>query len=964
MNSFSSTISSAPRSEPGLNPENLKQQALTLIQQYAGSSWTDHNTHDPGITILEVLSFVVTDLSYRLAFPLKDLLQPADSSEDLRYFWHQREVLPSAPTTLHDWQSLAVDLRGVKKAWLSDAPGQPSEFGVKNIELQTEFWWPIEQRRELAEAVRRRLVAKRSVGDDIEQIVFRPQRPIALQLSLVLKPGAVVEDVVISVLQRLADTISPAVEQASPESESTLGLSAEQIFDGPLLENGIILDKSSLSKQAPEKLYASDLIAEVLKEEQVQQLRSLRFAREPGATDDGAADPWSEVVGDCQTLALDLAGTLQRLEVDIGGHKLNLNEACRLSILQTLRERALTVQSEVASEHGDETTLSTAAETALQGRYRRLKRYRSLQKEFPQVYGLADVEIPKSETAQRRAQIRQLQGFLLLFDQVLTNQFQQLEQIRQLLSLPSETLMCEVFGPIQCTFELMFSSKTLSEFDLQCFWSAVRCLPQTHQSQPLSDIKAVEQLLGEYFDDYHGEPFAQLSERYFSREQLDRLSRSYQHLLARYHQGMFDTSILKYPDVLSHYLQALSEHHAAPEHLTQRQMLDNLVTLKQLADMADILANYPRFSRERAGAYNYLASRSYHGGQYQGPARSGLMKRLHYLLGMGEAGHRNLAVGNREGFHLLEAVILRHGMNTVGFPTTDFPIRDFSNGDFGENFESDFEGYTESDSEVLSIPDLIRNGIYFVLPAWPTRFANEEFKKLLSETIAAETPVHLQPVIICLDRRPMSIFDRVYNAWVNAMTQLPIQIVEQKSDGSEAITETTTDSGTGSTATSSTNTREHICRSQIDCLSNLLAHFCCHPGQIIDICLKRLGLQTIVQTILQWQNEQQLELSEAQLDELRAASNVVVIIELLHHWQQQDQIFEYTVYNLCLMHIDRLTKPFSIGQAQTLIGSSFSIGYRKIEQLQPVAPIIETHINPSARGQKPFVIAVSEPNLI
>ena len=28
--------------------------------------WTDHNTHDPGITVLEALCYVLTDLQYRV----------------------------------------------------------------------------------------------------------------------------------------------------------------------------------------------------------------------------------------------------------------------------------------------------------------------------------------------------------------------------------------------------------------------------------------------------------------------------------------------------------------------------------------------------------------------------------------------------------------------------------------------------------------------------------------------------------------------------------------------------------------------------------------------------------------------------------------------------------------------------------------------------------------------------------
>ena len=45
--------------------ETLRDLCIKHIQELAGKLWTDYNTHDPGITMLEVLSYVVTDLGFR-----------------------------------------------------------------------------------------------------------------------------------------------------------------------------------------------------------------------------------------------------------------------------------------------------------------------------------------------------------------------------------------------------------------------------------------------------------------------------------------------------------------------------------------------------------------------------------------------------------------------------------------------------------------------------------------------------------------------------------------------------------------------------------------------------------------------------------------------------------------------------------------------------------------------------------
>lgn len=43
----------------------LREKGISLIQKLSGSTWTDHNLHDPGITILEQICFAIADVSYQ-----------------------------------------------------------------------------------------------------------------------------------------------------------------------------------------------------------------------------------------------------------------------------------------------------------------------------------------------------------------------------------------------------------------------------------------------------------------------------------------------------------------------------------------------------------------------------------------------------------------------------------------------------------------------------------------------------------------------------------------------------------------------------------------------------------------------------------------------------------------------------------------------------------------------------------
>ncbi|MBN1480887.1 hypothetical protein EH223_00220 [candidate division KSB1 bacterium] len=98
----------------------LRQKGIEYITELGQAIWTDHNTHDPGITILELLCYALSDLGYRTAFPIKDILAEInnDEPEKLSSFFTARNILTCNPVTLNDFRRLLIDIPGVKNAWL------------------------------------------------------------------------------------------------------------------------------------------------------------------------------------------------------------------------------------------------------------------------------------------------------------------------------------------------------------------------------------------------------------------------------------------------------------------------------------------------------------------------------------------------------------------------------------------------------------------------------------------------------------------------------------------------------------------------------------------------------------------------------------------------------------------------------------------------------------------------------
>ena len=54
--------------------DGLRKEAIDATQQSSGKRWTDYNLHDPGVTILEQFSFVLTDIAYRTNIGIEELL--------------------------------------------------------------------------------------------------------------------------------------------------------------------------------------------------------------------------------------------------------------------------------------------------------------------------------------------------------------------------------------------------------------------------------------------------------------------------------------------------------------------------------------------------------------------------------------------------------------------------------------------------------------------------------------------------------------------------------------------------------------------------------------------------------------------------------------------------------------------------------------------------------------------------
>ena len=73
--------------------ETLRAEGLGHLQALSGHLWTDYNLHDPGVTLLELLCYAITDLDQRLSLEIADLVTENTATATTEHFFSPGSIL-------------------------------------------------------------------------------------------------------------------------------------------------------------------------------------------------------------------------------------------------------------------------------------------------------------------------------------------------------------------------------------------------------------------------------------------------------------------------------------------------------------------------------------------------------------------------------------------------------------------------------------------------------------------------------------------------------------------------------------------------------------------------------------------------------------------------------------------------------------------------------------------------------
>lgn len=546
----SQTISNAPLTEKGMDFQWLRDEGIKHLQRLSGAIWSDYNLHDPGVTILDQLCYALTDLSYRIDYDIDDLLTGKDGNT-FESLYSPAQILTTNPVTLLDIRKIIIDVPDVKNAWVELATEtdpvvyfnqtdkslrltNPDETNVV-LPIKGLYKVFIEKKNvggDVQPAVRKRLMACRNVGEDFAEITVLDSQMIYLNGSIEIGEVEDVNAFAADLFLRISRFISPVISFYTLDEMLQKGLQIDEIVDGPLLQHGFIDSDELLKYDRKTELHTSDIIRELMDVQGVSAVNNIELITS------ATSEKWRLILDAQKTPKLDVTKCLGLLKFVKNGLTITLDDERVTNLYETLLS-------------ADEQSVLDRSERDIvlpKGDYRNPGNYHSVQHHFPKAYGIGELGLPESASAEQQAKTRQLKAYLLFFDQLIANYHQQLEQVKELFSFQSQDAT-------------------------------------TYFNQSLTDIVPnVSGLLADNYEAWIEDDSSQLE-----TDQV-RKNKFLNHLLARFNESFTDYSLF-----LFDYSNKFSNKNMAPLEQSMR-------------DKMQFLRNYPAISSDRFKAVDYTES--------------------------------------------------------------------------------------------------------------------------------------------------------------------------------------------------------------------------------------------------------------------------------------------------------------------------------------------------------------------
>jgi hypothetical protein len=443
---------------------------------------------------------------------------------------------------------------------------KPSDKKIELADLQ-DFFTPkyvsqifyqyekkIEKIKSILLLVKKTLHESRNLCEDFLQIETVRDEEVAICCDIDVRPDTDMEAVQAEVFYLIENYLNPSINFYLLKELIAKGKPVDEIFQGPRLDHGFIDTAELEATQLRDVIHTSDIINLLMDIPGILAVRNFMLTK---YDENGNAVKGQVGLKWCMHI-----GSRHKPVLSINRSKIIFykNNFPFLATYAEIRDslKLMRASRERPKLKGQQDDLPIPL-----GTFQQLDEYWSIQNDLPQTYGVGQAGLPLTATPLRKAQAKQLKGYLLFYDQLLADFFSQLYNAKNLFGLDNlkQTYFSQYLETIPDILPVYTQNPPGNALLKDVFLNQDSTLASTNKAwKALVETEILYE---------------------------DRRNRFLDHLLARFAESFSDYVLMMF---------SINYKDRTAESISSEKLISNKI---------DFLKEYPVLSYERGTAFNY-----------------------------------------------------------------------------------------------------------------------------------------------------------------------------------------------------------------------------------------------------------------------------------------------------------------------------------------------------------------------
>ena len=769
-----------------LDDDDLKQEALDLIQKIGSNYWNDYNEHDPGITILEELCLSIMDADYKLSFPISDIVaqNPDEDNDETVQLYTADQLFNISPTTVDDYLKLILSINCIRNAYIHPIKGDNKVSGCYEVYLYIEDpYHNFYDVNAVINNVKKSLFTNRNLCEKFVKIEpfkivdIYITATILLEFLLNLQSDICVE-LYRNILIDIQVYFIPTVKYSSLNDVYEYGKTLDEIYDGPRLKCGFITDEE-LNKNRVKHCFDKNNVLNIISK--IKGIHSITNFNVYFSDTDQLADNHFTINYD-QVFRINFT-------------KSNFTFLYENKLLTYSKYVAIKLTKRYYNVTNKKVQNDNYELAIYEQDYRDLNYYYSLQNEFPLIYGVGHEGYWDSTDLKAKRNIQELKGYLLFFDQLMKYKFSMLDKFKHYISINNnyiKDISDQIIDSVPYLDDIIKNYSVDNEnedsiFNIQRQYILSKFINNDLSSDVRSNYNNYIKLLIDFFEKNTRSNMLriltnQIMNKYFMLD--DETDEQNANTLLQYKETLIKT--LPRLNTIRNLGMNIAYKNHIWENSNNVSSFEKIISL--LLGIKNIqhrkLANDIKYKFQiwhdldsKTSAYNL-----YHNNENNSVVFKGPFEDIQYIILKYAGNSHNYIIeyNNESKRYIIKLLINENSSQYIELEPSDGYLQNYDDAvnlidrcsksiaDFNINSEGFHmvEHILLSNSiNIDSKKDIYSYTISLFLPNWPERFQQNYFKVHLNEIIKIAIPAYIKVNIIWLNIEQMANFEYRYMTW-------------------------------------------------------------------------------------------------------------------------------------------------------------------------------------------------------